>query len=76
MMETMERGRVAVVAKLAYELAQTGRFRDFAAIERELIALGVGTEIHLLTKPGLPDAVTSICAVRRNEREAERVIMF
>ena len=28
----------AVVASRAYELAQTGQFEDFAAIERELVA--------------------------------------
>jgi hypothetical protein len=43
----------AVVASRAYELAQTGRFEDFEAIERELVAEGFGDEIGNVKKPPL-----------------------
>jgi hypothetical protein len=51
----------AVVASRAYELAQTGQFEDFAAIERELVAEGFGDEIGNVKKPALQTAITAIC---------------
>jgi hypothetical protein len=35
----------AVIASRAYEMAQTGAFENFQAIERELCAEGFGDEI-------------------------------
>jgi hypothetical protein len=54
----------AVVASRAYELAQTGRFEDFEAIERELVAEGFGDEIGNVKKPALQSAITAICIDR------------
>ena len=51
----------AVIASRAYELAQTGKFEDFAAIERELVAEGFGDEISNVKKPALQSAITAIC---------------
>jgi hypothetical protein len=51
----------AVVASRAYQLAETGRFKDFAAIERELLAEGFGREIEGLKKSPLENALNATC---------------
>jgi hypothetical protein len=51
----------AVVASRAYELAQTGRFEDFEAIERELFAEGFGDDVAVVRKPALQSALAAIC---------------
>jgi hypothetical protein len=55
----------AVVASRAYELAQTGEFEDFAAIERELFAEGFGGDIGGLKKPELQNVLDAMCAASR-----------
>ncbi len=60
--------RVTRVVKLAYELAQTGVFEDFAAIERELISLGYADEARSLEKPSIRDTLSEICANRPRAR--------
>jgi hypothetical protein len=56
------------VVKLAYELALTGKFEDFHAIERELVAIGLTDELQSLERPGIRDALTEVCITGR-ERE-------
>ena len=60
----------AVIASRAYELAQTGVFEDFAAIERELIAEGFGEEIGAAKKPTLEQALNTICFASRQAEAA------
>jgi hypothetical protein len=55
----------AVAASRAYELAQTGMFEDFVAIERELFAEGFGEEIDSLDKPAVKNAITRMCMAMR-----------
>jgi hypothetical protein len=57
----------AVVASRAYELAQTGDFEDFAAIERELFAEGFGEEIDAIKRPAVVDALQTICVTSRSK---------
>jgi hypothetical protein len=61
--------RVTRVVKLAYELAQTGVFEDFAAIERELVSLGYADEAHSLEKPSIRDTLSEICITGREREE-------
>jgi hypothetical protein len=75
-MSSLEIARAAVIAKLAYELARSGRSADFPAVERELIDLGFGADIHLLLKPGVREAVGSMCAASRREPHSERREVF
>jgi len=49
----------AIIASRAYQLAETGEFEDFAAIERELLAEGFGDEIEELKKPPLENALNA-----------------
>lgn len=57
----------AVAASRAYELAQTGEFEDFAAIERELFAEGFGEDVARVKKAALQSALAEICAARHRE---------
>jgi hypothetical protein len=50
---------IAVVTSRAYQLAETGEFEDFAAIERELLAEGFGDEIEGLKKPPLENTLNA-----------------
>jgi hypothetical protein len=59
----------ARVVKLAYELAQTGLFEDVAAVERELVAVGYGDEIHSLERPTVRGVIDEVCASRREREE-------
>ena len=63
-----DRTRLERAIKLAYELAQTGMFDDFGAIEDELVALGYGGEAPALTRPGISEALDEVCAVSVRER--------
>jgi hypothetical protein len=58
----------AVVASRAYELAQTGSFEDFAAIERELIAEGFGGEIEKVKESPIERAISAKCQETRDAR--------
>jgi hypothetical protein len=53
--------------KLGYELAETGRFQDFAAIERELVAFGFEDEARLIVG-SVRQTIEQVCATGR-ERE-------
>jgi hypothetical protein len=55
----------AVIASRAYELAQTGSFDDYAAIERELFAEGFREDIDRAKKSALQSAITEICDAKR-----------
>lgn len=65
---TKEDGRFAHVVQIAYELARTGQFEDFASLEREVIQEGFEEGAHWLEKPGIRHALTEICDASR-ERE-------
>jgi hypothetical protein len=65
-------GTTAVVASRAYELAQTGEFEDFAAIERQLLAEGFGEHVVGLKRPALQSALGDICAARRQAASHRR----
>ena len=63
-------GRLTRVFKLAYELAQTGKFEDIAAIERELTSAGLAAELHSLEMPGIRAVLSDVCATGREREEA------
>jgi hypothetical protein len=56
----------AVAASRAYELAQTGSFEDFAAIERELIVEGFGEAVEKVKKPSIERAISETCRATRD----------
>jgi hypothetical protein len=58
-------GRFAHVVQIAYELAKTGDFEDFASIEKELIAEGFAEGVHWIERPGVRRALSEICVARR-----------
>jgi hypothetical protein len=58
--------RLAPVVHLACDLAQTGKFEDFAAIERELVAEGFAEGVRSMETPAVMDAITEICVASRN----------
>ena len=60
-----EQDRPPRVVKLAYELASTGKFEDYAAVERELVALGYGNETPSLERPGIRVVLDEACAAGR-----------
>jgi hypothetical protein len=60
-----QQDRLTRVIKLAYELAQTGKFEDVAAVERELVAVGYGQDIHSLERPGIRIVLDEVCATGR-----------
>jgi hypothetical protein len=62
---TQDDGRLAHVVQIAYELARTGDFEDFASLEREVIAEGFAEGVHWLEGPGIRRALDEICAARR-----------
>jgi hypothetical protein len=55
----------AVAASRAYELARTGMFEDFAAIERELFAEGFGEDVDRLDKSAIKNTITRMCVAMR-----------
>ena len=65
----------AVIASRACELAHTGAFEDYPAIERELFAEGFREEIDRAKKAALQSVITEICdtnARRRRSGDAAR----
>jgi hypothetical protein len=60
-----EDGRFAHVVQIAYELARTGRFEDFASLEREVIEEGLEEGVPWLERPGIRHALTEICDANR-----------
>ena len=58
-------GRLAHVVQIAYELARTGEFKDFASIEQEVIAEGLAEGVHWLERPGIRHALNEICDAKR-----------
>ena len=62
---TQDDGRFAHVVQIAYELARTGIFEDFASIEREVIAEGLEEGVHWLERPGIQRELTEICESTR-----------
>jgi hypothetical protein len=66
---TLDDGRFAHVVQIAYELAWTGKFADFASLEHEVIEEGFEDGRYWLEKPGIRNALTEICQANR---QAER----
>jgi hypothetical protein len=64
-----QQDRVARVIKLAYELAQTGKFDSIKAIELELVALGYEEETASLKTPGLRIVIDEVCSTGRKQDE-------
>ena len=62
---TQDKGRLAHVVQIAYELARTGDYEDFASIEREVIAEGFAEGVHWIEKPGIRHALDDICESKR-----------
>jgi hypothetical protein len=54
-------GRFAHVVQIAYELARTGDFEDFDAIEREIIEEGFAEGVHWIERPGIRRELSKIC---------------
>jgi hypothetical protein len=65
-----ESDRSTRVVKLAYELAQTGKFEDMAAIERELASVGLSEELRALDRPGIRAVINEACVTGREREEA------
>jgi hypothetical protein len=61
----VQQDRLRRVVKLAYELAQTGKFENVAAVESELVALGYAEETLLLQSPGLRVVIDEVCTTGR-----------
>ena len=57
--------RLAYVGRRAYELARSGRYADFASIERAIIDEGYDETVPWLEKPGVIEALDQICFVSR-----------
>jgi hypothetical protein len=60
-----QQDRVSQVIKLAYELAQTGKFDDATAVDQELVALGYNEETRSLKSPDLRIVIDEVCATGR-----------
>jgi hypothetical protein len=58
-------GRFAHVVQIAYELARTGDFEDFASIEKEVIAEGFAEGVHWIERPTVRRALNEICTASR-----------
>jgi hypothetical protein len=58
---TQDDGRLAHVVQIAFELARTGEYENFASLEREVIEEGFREGVHWLEKPGIRHALTEIC---------------
>jgi hypothetical protein len=52
--------RLPCVVRIAYRLAETGRFDNLGAIERELVVLGFGGEMQPLAIPTIRDVLKGI----------------
>jgi hypothetical protein len=57
--------RLAYVGHRAYELARSGRYADFASIERAIIDEGYDETVPWLERPGVIEALDQICFVSR-----------
>jgi hypothetical protein len=58
-------GRFAHVVQIAYQLARTGDFEDFASIEKEVIAEGFAEGVHWIERPAVRRALNEICIAGR-----------
>jgi hypothetical protein len=58
-------GRFAHVIEIAFELARTGDFKDFASLEREVIAEGLEEGLSWIERPGIQRELQSICESKR-----------
>ena len=54
-------GRFAHVIEIAFELARTGDFKDFASLEREVIAEGLEEGLPWIERPGIRRELQTIC---------------
>ena len=57
--------KLAYVVRRAYELAAAGEHEDFAEIQRAIMKEGHAELVPWLEKPGVIDAINSICAINR-----------
>jgi hypothetical protein len=62
-------GRFAHVVQIAYQLARTGDFEDFASIEKEVIAEGFAEGVHWIERPAVRRALNEICNSKRQTLE-------
>jgi hypothetical protein len=61
---TSSDGRVAHVIEIAFELARTGDFKDFASLEREVIAEGLQEGLSWIERPGIRRELEIICEAK------------
>jgi hypothetical protein len=57
--------KLAYVGRRAYELAQTGKHEDFAAIQLAIMREGHAESVPWLERPGIIDAINQICIISR-----------
>jgi hypothetical protein len=62
----------AVIASRACELAHTGAFEDYPAIERELFAEGFREDIDRAKKAALRSVITEICDAKNDAPQQRR----
>lgn len=55
--------KLAYVGRRAYELAQTGKHEDFAAIQLAIMKEGHAESVPWLERPGIIDAINQICVI-------------
>jgi hypothetical protein len=53
--------KLAYVGRRAYELAQTGKHEDFAAIQLAIMREGHAESVPWLERPAVIDAINQIC---------------
>jgi hypothetical protein len=57
---------IKYAARRAYELAQTGEFKDFASIEQAIVDEGYGESVPWLEREGVMSALLAICQSSRD----------
>jgi hypothetical protein len=58
--------RPSRLVMLAYELAQSGKFENTGAVERQIAALGYDEEAYSLQELGVRLMIDEICAMHRD----------
>jgi hypothetical protein len=62
-------GRFVHVIEIAFELARTGDFKDFASLEREVIAESLEEGLPWIERPGIRRELQTIC---ESKHQADR----
>jgi hypothetical protein len=63
--------RLAYVGRRAYELAQTGKHGDFAAIQLEIMKEGYAESVPWLERPAVIDAINQICIISQIGKQTD-----